>query len=52
MIVTCLKITEQGKQIQTLRHSIERIKEITLSVSSIDDEDSNQSEKPKNLFNR
>ena len=44
------KITEQGKQIRALRHSIERIKEITLSVSSIDYEDSNQSEEPKNLF--
>ena len=37
------KLAEQEKQIRSLRHSIEKIKTITLSVSSNDEEESNQS---------
>ena len=36
------KLAEQEKQIRSLRHSIEKIKTITLSVSSNDEEESNQ----------
>ena len=37
------KLAEQEKQIRSLRHSIEKIKTITLSVPSNDEEESNQS---------
>ena len=37
------KLAEQEKQFRSLRHLIEKIKTITLSVSSNDEEESNQS---------